>query len=1102
MRRVPTFWFILLFSLLSASLVSAQSAASATIVGQVVDSQGAVVANATVTATNTATGIGHTTKTTSSGNYTIPNLPPGTYSVKVSATSFAAAESQVKLNVGDQPDVNFKLGAAGRAETVEVTAQAPLIETTKTDVSSSVTDLDMQRLPVFAGGGGVANDYAQLALTAPGVKMDTSTLTGDLIGPGSINNRANLYNVDGANITDQLVSGRDGLGASVDEIQEFQVLTNNYNAEYGQAGGLIINAVTKSGTNGIHGDGHMYFRGRNLAASNAFYNLGLSGSAVPAGTVAPPGTPHCPASDFDASGNLTSVDGCDRAPFHRKEGGFTIGGPFIKDHLFWFGSYELTRQASPLILTPDTGTIALPSPTNDLIYAGKVDYKISNNHTLTARYSVERTISDNVIVQTSNSVTPDDLTSAQNHEAAINVGLVSSISPTLVNEARFALLRLVTSTPDKTSQPGIIHADGTISGANFCCPQGGLQKRYQYIDNLTWTHGAHSFKGGFNVSYYPWNSLFPQFHFGQYITNSSGQPTAFTFAIGPGEVTSKDNIYGFFFQDTWKITRKLTMNAGIRYDLEAGAFKGGKIPGPNGTCFQGNGIIPACSSDHNNWQPRLGFTYGLTEKTLIKASAAEVTMLAFNNVVLDSLNFDGTTLNTVTTTNPAVLAAFPNAPNPALLTGSAACPPSCGRVRPISTNLHNPEIRMFDLSIQHQFSRNFSGEIQYIGQFGFGLFGERDTNAPPVIADPAHSGFFYFGNRPDPRFTAIRTNENSRTSHYNGLLVSANKRFSNHVQFNASYTWSHALTSGEDFFGLSEPADGVNIRPELGPAFNDIRHAANFSIVLDSGRVTDMPVARVLANNLSLSWIGQLQSGRPYPFSTGTAGFANGRFFGTGSETQQRPNVLANGTLSTAGIAAFDGTNALFGPGAVAACTAAGFPAAQCATIQNTFLAPAAASPLGAADALTGDIVDFQMVSGNMGRDAGVSAPFYRLDLSLKKIIKVPHAEHVSVELQADAFNVLNHTNFQGFNGNNITSLLSFGALNPAAPAGTGFFNCVVCQRPNGTLVGSSGQLLNISNIKNGTLDSNLLNPTFGGIGDPVSSDIPRTFQLSFHVRF
>lgn len=1101
--RCSRIFCLILVLLMVASLGYAQSAATATIVGQVVDAQGAVIPNATVTATNTATGIPHTAKTTSSGNYTIPNLPPGTYDVKVEAATFAANEAKgIKLNVGDQRDINVTLGAAGSSQTVEVTAQAPLIETTKTDVSTSVTDLDMQRLPTFAGAGGVSNDYAQLALTAPGVKMDTSTLTTDLIGPGSINNRANLYNVDGANITDQLVSGRDGLGASVDEVQEFQVLTNNYNAEYGQAGGLVINVVTKSGTNGVHGDGHMFFRGRNLAASQPFYNLGLFDSAIPAGTVGPPGTPHCPASDFNSSGDLTNIDGCDRAPFHRKEGGFTIGGPFIKNHLFWFGSYEKTQQSSPLILTPDTGTVALPAPTNDLLYSGKLDYRINDKNILTGRYSVERSFQDNLIVQTSTSVTPDDLTTFSVHNANINVGWVSTITPTLVNEARVSFFRTINSLPDKSTQPGVIHSDGTISGANFCCPQGGLQKRYQYIDNLTWTHGSHTFKGGFNVSYYPWFSLFPQFHFGQYTTNSLGNPTSFTFAIGPGEVTSKDNIYGGYFQDTWKIGRHFTMNAGIRYDLEAGAFKGGKIHGPNGTCFQGNGIIPACSSDLNNFQPRLGFTFEPWQGTLFKASAAEVTMLAFNNVVLDSLNFDGTTLNTITTTNPAVLAAFPNAPNPALLTGSVACPPTCGRVRPIATNLHNPEIRMFNFGMQHEFSKTLSAEIQYIGQFGFGLFGELDTNAAPILADPAHPGFFYFGNRPDPRFSAIRTNQNSRTSHYNGLLVSATKRFSNHIQFNASYTWSHAITSGEDFFGISEPGDPRNIRPELGPAFNDIRHAANFGVVLDSGRVTDTPFLRLLTNNLSLSWIGQLQAGRPYPFSTGTAGFANGRFFGAGSETQQRPNVLANGTISTAGIPSFDQTTALFGPGAVVACTGAGFSAGQCAGIQNTFLAPAGASPLGAEDALTGDIVDFQFVNGNLQRDGAKQSPFYKLDVSLKKTIKIPHAERVSVELQADAFNVLNHSNWNTFNGNNITALLPFGALNPAAPAGTGFFNCLQCMRPNGTLVGSNGQALNIANLTNGKFDKDLRNPNFGGIGDPSSSDIARTFQLSFHVRF
>src|SRR5258708_832436 len=360
----------------------AQSAATATIVGHVQDPQGAVVANAKVTATNVATNEGRTVGTTSAGDYSIPNLPPGVYTVKVDAASFAPAEAkQFKLNVGEQRDLNFKLAPAGAATSLEVTAEAPLLETTKTEVSTNVTDVQMQELPTFAAISGGANDYASLALTAPGVKLDTSTLTGDLIGPGSINNRGNLYNVDGANITDQLVSGRDGLGASVDEIQEFQVLTNNYNAEYGQAGGLIINAVTKSGTNKFHGDGHMYFRGRNLQASSPFYNLNLAQSAIKQS--APPtgvGRPvRCPDSDFTGPA-LTNVDGCPRAPFHRKEGGFTLGGPFIKDQLFWFCSWELSPQALPLTLTPSSGAVTVQQPINNHLWSTKLDSQITNKH--------------------------------------------------------------------------------------------------------------------------------------------------------------------------------------------------------------------------------------------------------------------------------------------------------------------------------------------------------------------------------------------------------------------------------------------------------------------------------------------------------------------------------------------------------------------------------------------------------------------------------------------------------------------------------------------------------------------------------------------------
>jgi len=1104
MKRLQQFCTIaFLCCCLPLALANAQSAASAQISGTVVDPQGAVVPGAKVTATNQATGRGRSVNTTSTGNYVIPNLQPGTYDVAVDAKGFAPGSTKdVVLNLGDQRDLGFKLGLAGSTESVEVTTTAPLIESTRTDVSTNITTLDLQRMPTLAPVSGAVNDYAQLALTAPGVKSDTSGLTqNDLIAPGSINNRGNLYNVDGANITDQLVSGRDGTGASIDEVQEFQVLTNNYNAEYGQATGLVLNVVTKSGTNGIHGDGHMYFRGRNLAASDPFYNVGILGD------------PRCP--------DPTSIDGCPRAPFHRKEGGFTLGGPFKKDKLFWFTSYELSRQGVPLTLTPPPelgGNVTVQSPVNNLLYSAKIDYHITDKHLFTARYAVDRLRVANVILQTGTNITPDGLTSSTFNNVNLNVGLVSSLTPTLTNEARFVFTRFITTTADATTAPGIIHTDlgGATTGADFCCPQGGLQKRYQYIDNVTWVHGNHTWKTGFNISYYPWNSLFPQFHFGQYTASGTGTPvdpfvpTSLTIAFGPGEVTSKDNIYGFYLQDTWKITRKLTMNAGLRYDFEAGAFKGGKIHGPNGTCFQGNGLISACSSDGNNWQPRLGFTYAPWDKTLFRLSFAETTMLAFNNVVLDSLNFDGTTLNTVTIdgstpAGAAALAAFPNLPSPALLAPFAPNPAGpFGRVRPISVQLKNPEMRSVNFGIEHQFTNTLKAGVQYIGQFGFGLFGERDTNLPLLNSDPNHPGFFFYNKlRPNTQFAAVRTNENSRTSHYNGMLVSLEKNMSHHIQFNASYTWSHALTSGEDFFGLSEPGDFVNTRPELGPAFNDIRHAVNMGVVLDSGKMFANRFAGALGNNLGLSWVGQLQSGRPYPLSTGTAPFGgSARFFGAGNETQQRPNVAADGTVNTSGIASFDGGNALFGPGAVAKCIAAGFPTAQCQSIQNAFAPPVGVTFTGAIDAVTGDPVTFSKVNGGVGRDAARGSPFYKFDASLHKDITMPKYENIKVELRFDAFNVFNHTNATLFNTNDVLNVMSPSVTNAgssSAVVNPDFFTCTGCMRPNGTYVGTNGKTLTLADLQKG---GKILSSPFNGLGDPGSDDGPRKLQLSFHVRF
>lgn len=1115
----------------------AQSASTATITGRVVDPQGAVLPGASIVAKNVDTGLQRGATTSAQGDYTIPNLPPGRYDVAASVKNFNNSNvNGVVIQVGDHRDVNFRLSVAGSQEIVEVSGQAPLVESTKTDLSTVVTDQEVSRLPTSSafniagtsGVNGTMNDYAGLALTAPGVRFDTSGDSGDLIGPGSYNNRGNLYNVDGGNIADQVVSTRDTQGASVDEVKEFQVITNNYNAEYGQAGGVILNVVTKSGTNSIHGDFHFFARGRNLEASNFFYNQGLFN------------TPEvCPASNVQG-GVLTKLDGCPRAHYFKHETGFTLGGPIVKDKTFWFVSYEKLLAGSPQTLTPPTGAFTVTQPDDEVMWSAKVDHQLSTRNHLALRFNVQRITEDNQLVQIPNTASPDALVGTIVHDHTLNGSLVSTLSPNTVNEARVFWHRFLNSIPDKSTLPGL-QGPGFYEHAAFCCPQGADQNRYQGIDNLTWTHGAHTVKAGVSMTYFPYFSLFQQFHFGVWNfghafppTGPGGlnPPTTFRVGIGPAAVNAKDNIYGWYVQDSWKLRPNLTVNYGLRWDYEAGAFKGGTIPTAGGGCLQANGIIPACSSDKNNFQPRVALAYspsfgsgighwlfGDGNKSLITAAFGEITQLAYLNIQLDSLNFDGVNLLTPTiqlsdTSDPriqAILAQFPNQPSQASLAPFLPVG-EFGRVRPTSPHLHNPETREVSLTVQRELSNSTVLQLEYVGAFGFGQFGERDLNFPPVLEDPAHPGFFFLGPTPNPAFGPIREQENTRTSSYNGGIISLNRRFAKHVQFNTSYTFSKTLSSTEDFFGPSEPGDPRCISCERALAYNDARHAANFGFVFDTEKLLGgSSFLSKLTNDWQFGIVGNLHSGNPYDVSTGDVADGASFFPGLGAESQQRPNVLANGVLSASNIGnGSSGTNMLISPLGVATCLAASNNNASLCPAATTFVAPAGANSAGPVDTLCAAAgadcasvpVDFQFVNGNLQRNSGKGDPYYRFDTSITRSFPIPLREGMRVELRADFFNVFNHTNFLLFNGNDALN-----ALAVPAPGSPNFLNCTNCIDPfTGMYRGANGQPLTIRDLQKGRINPKSIVNTgagrFASIGDPTFADIARQIQLSLHVRF
>ena len=1161
-------WLCLISVLAFAGVVlvaanCAYGQAFATITGRALDPAGASVPEATVTATNTETGIVRTTKTTSDGLFRFENLPPGVYDIAIESGSFTKSEAKgVKLQVGEQRDLNFNLELAGQKQLVVITSELPMIETTKTDTSTIIDDKAVADLPTttsFAGLGGISNDYEGLAATAPGVRYDYTGLSFDILGPGAINSRGLTVNLDGGNISDQVVSSRDALGASVEEVKEFQVLTNNYNAEYGQAGNVILNVITKSGTNTIHGDAHAYFRGRNLGASDFFYNQTACDP-----TLTGPGS--C---DSKADAGFPSA----RAPFFKHEEGFTAGGPFVKDRLFWFASLERAAQASPETLTPFGTSVTTSVPTTELLWSAKVDAKLTEKHQLSIRYNIQRDITSNLVVQTGPAVDPSGLVAQVVHDNVLNIGMVSTPTTHTVNEARFVWHRFLSQTPTVSTDPGE-QLPGAYVGADFCCPQGAFQQRFQYVDNFSWIHGTHTIKAGTNISHFPYQSLFQQYHFGLYsnfvaggCTNSlfsqaNGQcPTQFTTGAGPGFVSAFDTIYGVYIQDTWQFRSNIIVNYGLRYDYEDGAFRGGPIPGPKGTCFQSNGLIPVCGQDKNNWQPRLGIAwspkfeggplhalFGDPGKSVVRLSGAVVTEMAYLNIALDSLNFDGKNLLTAAiaandcftasgginpaATDPnacAVIGAYPNAPSSAALvpfTGGGVA--NFGRIRPISPTIKNPNIYMGALTFQRQIGSTFTYSVGYQGVFGHGLYGETDTNLNQPLADLNHPGFFYMpatgvNDRPNTLFGAIRTNFSNRASSYNSLLFTAQKRLSHHFQAQGSYIFAKTLGDGEDFFGLSEPGNPfASLSQDRALSQQDIRHLANFSFVTDTNRLIATPVLKHVINDWTFSVLGSVQSGRPYPVSTGDGFFTGSAFAALASETNQRPNICTGGTtvpgcagapvgaLVATNIGSISGTSLNIGPAGVAACQMAGL--ANCGALQTTFAPPvdpatgaSLASGSGPVDSYAGTPVDFQFLNGNLVRNAGLGKGLTRFDISLMKAFRIPRWESASVELKMDVFNVFNHPMFIANDSNDVLNILSVPPLTVGGAANPDFNCTAACLNPfTGLYLGRDGAPLTLKAFQSGRVDKNL-NPNatnFLGIGNPAADVTPRIMQLAIRFRW
>lgn len=880
---------------LTAALADAQSqSTTGNIEGRVVDPNGAVVPGVSVTAKNQDTGFAKSTSSDSDGNYIFVLLPPGKYKVDVaSVKGFAAATYQnVTVTVGAKTSLDVTLNAGGTVNVVDVSSDGQGLEATRTSISTTVDERRVIGLPVNG------RNFLEFATLTPGIVRDP-TRAGDL-AVGGQKGTLNSIQIDGASSDNTFfgqASGRTGSGRapsqfSIDTVKEFQVNQNGFSAEFGRAAGAVINVVTKSGTNRFTGSAFEYFRDESLNAN----------SPIVKATQALRGQPN-----KRNKGQINQFGG-------------TFGGPIKTDKAFFFGAYEGQRSKlpNPVILR------SLPfAPANvqaflnpklafyDLsrkqdTYLIKTDFNINSRNQVWVRFNQQNFTGTNL--ESGGNLNAFEHTGNSTVKTTSITGAwIATLSPRWFNEFRYQFSRdrepgFANSTAAEvtlSANAGGIN-DGTFNfGSNNFSPRETTIKRNQIIDSQTYLAGNHSIKYGADLLFDRIFNFFPGLFAGSYrfasytaFSNQLANPLvqsaaqyrqSFPGAGTTGGTTHPDNNeYGFFVQDDWRATPKLTVNVGLRYDYQRIAKP--PIQNPNAALLAAGFDTGFQPKDKNNFAPRFGVSYAIDEKTVIRGgyglyygrTPAILTGTAHSQNGIQVVAFD---INC--TTSPALCPLFPN---------TFASVPTGATLAPINLYLFDkkfqqPYTQQARVQFEREVFKNTTFSVQYTLFKGQSLTRTRNANlsAPVSTSIPIYNGttatgdsftFMRFSNpRPITAFNRISLFESSAKSLYNAISFEFNRRFANHFQFNTSYTFSNAKDSKPDQTSVVPGADDgklaenqFDLTGEYGRSDLDVRHRFIFSPVYETGTFTrsDNRIARALLSDYVFTAIVQAQSGIAY----------------------------------------------------------------------------------------------------------------------------------------------------------------------------------------------------------------------------------------------
>jgi outer membrane receptor protein involved in Fe transport len=893
---------VLILTLAFATFGQSQ-ATTGNIEGRVLDPKDAAVPGATVTAINQQTGLEKTTTTNDEGGFLIILLQPGTYTVRANATGFGESEiKNLTVNVGGKTPLDVRLTVAGTSVAVTVSSEAQTVETTLTSVSTTINSRAIENLPVNG------RNYLDFATLSPGVIRDQNR-EGDLSVGGQKGTLNNLQ-VDGTDNNNTFFGqsfGRTGVRPpyqfSEESVQEFQVNQNGFSAEFGRAGGAVINVVTKSGTNSFHGGAFEYFRDESLNAQ----------------------TPQLKASQFQRG--LPNK----RPPLQINQFGGRLGGPIKENKAFFFFTYDGQRQKLPNFLDPpnffaqpaNIQALLLPKLNtyqvnrNQDVVMVKGDISLNRNHQLTLRLNHQNFTGQNNEF-TGTLGTEEHSGDSIAKTTTFSGALISTLNGATTNEFRFQVAKDREPGEANSTDPEAQINTGAgflLIGRNNFSPRETTINRLQFIDNLSYLHGRHNFKTGIDINRDRIFNFFPGFFSGQYTftyaTFGTNTPSAFSQSFpgaGTTGATTHPNSTDFavFLQDDFRWNSKLTLNLGVRYDKQFMAQPPVQNPDP---ALLANGLDTSRKpDDSNNFAPRAGFSYAPNEKTVIRGgygiffSRTTAIMLgtAHSN---NGINILGVTLTCTVLLNPC-----PTYPN------IFTTPPAAGANIPnlflFAKDYQQPYVQQGRLGFEREIIHNITVSATYLFFRGVHLSRTRDVNLfPPVAttavdqvtgqtftvqrfpgtgATPAAQFTSATPLRPNPRFNRINLFENSANSLYQGLAIQAVRRFSptklipffrgSGSQFLWSYTFSKAQDDkpdqtsvvpggGDDSKVAENPFD---LRNDWGNSDADQRHRLVLSSVLEIGQVkSDNKLLRILFNDFTFSGITQIQSGFAYSAQVG-----------------------------------------------------------------------------------------------------------------------------------------------------------------------------------------------------------------------------------------